>query len=107
MSAPRYSGALAKLRNHSGALTAPAKKQNDAAELPSFPALVARPLKQSPLHRPSFNAPAGPAPDGSTLPDSLGGLSAMIRSGGANFPGCAIPLPGGNSAVVSGSRLPI
>lgn len=74
--------------------------------LPSCPALVARPLKQSRLHRSSFNAPAGPAPDGSTLADSLGGLSAVIRSGVANFPGCAIALPGGHSADAAYVDLP-
>ena len=102
----QYSGALAKLRIHSAALTAAAVKHNHATELPSFPALVAAPLKQSPLHRFSFNAPAGPVPDGSTLADSIGGLSAVIRGAGASFTGSALALPGGNSAVAAYVDLP-
>ena len=102
----QYSGALAKLRIHAGALTAAAVKRNYDAELPGFPALVAAPLKQSPLHRFSFNAPAGPVPDGRTLADSIGGLSAVIRGAGANFTGSALTLPGGNSAVAAYVDLP-
>lgn len=101
-----YSGAIAKVRIHSGALTAEAVKRNFEAELPGFPGLVAAPLQQSPMHRFSFDAPAGPAPDGSTVIDSIGGLSAVIRGDGAMFTGHAIQLPGGNSATAAYVDLP-
>ncbi|GAA5116076.1 autotransporter-associated beta strand repeat-containing protein [Luteolibacter yonseiensis] len=101
-----FSGALAKLRIHSGALDAVQVKQNFAAEHQGFPGLVAKPLQQSPMHRFSFNAPAGPAPNGTAVVDSIGGLSAVIRGEDAEFNGREIRLPGGSSATEAYIDLP-
>lgn len=102
----QYSGALAKVRIHSGALTAAEVKQNYEAERAEFPGLVAKPLQQMPLHRFSFDLPAGPAPDGTTVADSIGGLTAVIRGDGAQFTGSAVELPGGSSATQAYIDLP-
>jgi autotransporter-associated beta strand protein len=102
----QFSGALARVRIHSGALLAAQVKHNHEAGLPGFPAIVAEPLNQSPMHRFSFNAATGPAPDGSAVSDSIGGLAAVIRGAGAAFTGSAIELPGGNSAIAAYVDLP-
>ncbi len=101
-----FSGALAKVRIHSGALDAAQVKRNFDAERQGFPGTVAKPLQQSPMHRFSFNAPAGPAPDGTTVIDSIGGLCAVIRGADAEFTGSAIQLPGGSSAEKAYVDLP-
>ncbi len=102
----QFSGALAKVRIHSGVLTAGAVKHNYEAGLAEFPGLAAEQHKQSPLHRFSFNTAEGPAPDGSTVSDRLGGLTAVIYGAGAKFTGDAIELPGGNSAIAAYVDLP-
>ena len=101
-----FSGALAKLRIHSGALTAVEVKHNYDAERALFPGLVAKPLQQPPMHRFSFNAAAGSAPNGTTVLDSIGGLSAVIRGANAKFTGSAIQLPGGSPATEAYVDLP-
>ncbi|MES2660530.1 MAG: LamG-like jellyroll fold domain-containing protein [Verrucomicrobiota bacterium] len=92
-----FSGALAKVRIHSGALSAAQVKSNFEGERPGFPGIVAKPLLQAPMHRFSFNASAAPAPDGTKVIDSIGGLAAVVRGSGAKFTGAAIELPGGSS----------
>lgn len=101
-----FSGALAKVRIHSGALDAAQVKHNYEEERDGFPGLVAKRLQQSPMHRFSFNSPAGAAPDGSTVTDSIGGLTAVIRGAGATFTGTSVQLPGGSSASQAYVDLP-
>lgn len=101
-----FSGALAKVRIHSGVLDAVQVKQNFASEHQGFPGLVAKPLQQSPMHRFSFNAPAGPAPNGTSIVDGIGGLTAVIRGADAKFTGREIQLPGGSSATGAYVDLP-
>lgn len=95
----QYSGALGKVRIHSGALTADQVKRNFESEHASFPGLRPKPLRQAPVHRFSFNAAPAPAPDGTTVPDLIGGLVATIRGANAAFTGHAVRLPGGSSAT--------
>lgn len=102
----QYSGALAKVRIHSGALSAAAVKQNYEAERAEFPGLIAKELQQTPVHRFSFDLPAGPAPEGTTVADRIGGLTAVIRGDGAQFTGTAVELPGGSSATQAYIDLP-
>ncbi|MES2920696.1 MAG: LamG-like jellyroll fold domain-containing protein [Verrucomicrobiota bacterium] len=97
----QFSGALAKVRIHSGALLAAQVKHNYEADLPGFPGLAGESLKQSPMHRFSFNEAAGPAPDGSTVIDRIGGLAAVIRGTDAKFTGSAVELPGGSSGTAA------
>lgn len=92
-----FSGALAKVRIHSAALSAAQVKSNFDSERPGFPGIMVKPLLQSPMHRFSFTAAAAPAPDGSKVIDSIGGLAAVVRGSGAKFTGTAIELPGGSS----------
>ncbi len=101
-----FSGALGKVRIHSGALSAAQVKRNFDAESRNFPGPAAKRLKQSPIHRFSFDSAAGPAPSGSTVADSIGGLSAEIRGAGAEFTGSAVRLPGGNSSTQAYVDLP-
>lgn len=95
----QYSGALGKVRIHSGALTADQVKRNFESERTAFPGLRPKPLRQPPVHRFSFNAPPAPAPDGTKVPDLIGGLSATVRGANAAFTGQAVQLPGGSSAT--------
>ena len=94
-----FSGAMAKVRIHSGALEPEQVKRNFDEEKRGFPGPVAKPLQQSPMHRFSFNLTAGPAPQGTSVTDSIGGLSAVIRGANAKFTGKAIQLPGGSPAT--------
>lgn len=93
----QFSGALAKARVHSGVLTAEQVRRNHELERASFPGLAASPLKQSPVHRFSFKAPEGPAPDGTVVADRIGGLSAVVRGANAEFTRNGLQLPGGSS----------
>lgn len=101
-----YSGAMRRVRIHSGVLSHSQVRANYQAERDDFPALVGKPLQQSPLHRFSFNMPAGDAVDGTTVIDRVGGLLAVVRGGGAKFTGRALQLPGGSSASAAYIDLP-
>lgn len=46
------------------------------------------------VHRWSFDQPAGNAPLGTAVPDSISGATATIRGNGSDFTGTAIRLPG-------------
>lgn len=55
----------------------------------------------------SFNNPAGPAADTTTVPNQVaGGAPAVIRGAGATFTGTAISLPGGGSGTAAYVDLP-
>jgi autotransporter-associated beta strand protein len=101
-----YSGALAKVRVHSGALGPDEVRRNYEAEVAGFPGPSAKPLLQSPMHRFSFNNPAGPVEAGTAVVDSIGGISAIIRGANAKFTGSCVELPGGNSATEAYVDLP-
>lgn len=101
-----FSGALARVRIHSGALSASQVKNNFESERSAFPGIAGKSLLQSPMHRFSFNAAAAPAPDGTKVTDSIGGLVAVIRGAGAAFTGNAIELPGGSSQTAAYVDLP-
>ena len=49
------------------------------------------------LHRWSFGNPAGAAPAGTAVSDSIGGRNAVVRGQGAAFTGSAITLPGNST----------
>lgn len=91
----QYSGAIGKLRVHSGALTDAQVLANYNEELAGYPGVTAAALPQPPLHRFSFNQAAGPAADGTVVTDSIGGLTGVVRGTGAQFTGTGIQLPGG------------
>lgn len=61
--------------------------------------LTLLPLPINPLilcHRYSFNAPVGPAPAETVLPDSEGGANGIIVGDGATFDGTSLSIPGGD-----------
>jgi autotransporter-associated beta strand protein len=101
-----FSGALARVRIHAGALDEGQVKRNYEMERKEFAGPVAKPLQQPPMHRFSFDAAAGPAPEGSTVIDSIGGLAAVIRGADASFTGSAVLLPGGASGTAAYVDLP-
>ncbi|WP_367873926.1 LamG-like jellyroll fold domain-containing protein [Luteolibacter sp. Populi] len=95
----QFSGAISKVRVHSGVLTEENVKNNYDFEAPEHPGITTADLSRPPLHRWSFSEAAGPAADGSIVVDSIGGLSAVIRGTGAVLTGSGVTLPGGvNSA---------
>ncbi len=49
------------------------------------------------IHRWSFNQPAGSAPTGTIVVDSVQGLPAVVKGQGATFSGTALTLPGGDN----------
>ncbi|RYD21869.1 MAG: LamG domain-containing protein, partial [Verrucomicrobiaceae bacterium] len=101
-----FSGAMRRVRIHSGALSHAQVRANYEAERGEFPPLVGKPLQQSPMHRFSFSLPAADAPDGTTVVDSVGGLLATVRGNGAKFTGRALQLPGGPSTSAAYIDLP-
>ncbi len=96
-----FSGAMARVKIRSGALDAEQVKRTYEAEKGGFPGRLPRPLLKSPVHRFSFDKRAGDAPDGTTITDSIGGLTAVVRGAGAKFTGRCIELPGGSSATAA------
>jgi hypothetical protein len=95
----QYSGALSKVRIHSGELSLAQIAANYDEELPAHPGITPAQIPQPPLHRFSFNNAAGAAADGTLVTDSLGGLTAVIRGTGATFDGSGVVLPGGASSA--------
>lgn len=93
----QFSGALGRVRIHSGCLGAEQVRLNYVTEKTAFPGLSASALKQAPVHRFSFNAETGAAPDGTLIPDRIGGLIAVVRGARAKFEGGGLQLPGGSS----------
>jgi len=57
------------------------------------------------VHRWSFNEPAGTAPAGTIMLDSVSGASAVVRGGGAEFDGHALLLPGNSTGDQSESNI--
>lgn len=92
-----FSGALGLVRIHTGALDAAAIQRHCRQDAARFPGLTAQPLAGLPRHRFAFGMPAGDAPEGTAVPDVLGGLVAAVRGGGARFTGAGLRLPGGAS----------
>lgn len=93
-----FSGAIGKVRIHSGELTATNVSNNYTQELAQYTA-APQALPRGPLHRYSFNNAAGAAGTGTVITDSLGGLHGTVKGANANFTGTGLDLPGG----VSGS----
>ncbi len=92
----QFSGALSKIRIHSGTLTATQVKANYDAELPQHPGITTAPLAHPPVNRWSFNEAAGAAPEGTVITDRIGGLNGVVRGTGATFTGTGgLTLPGG------------
>jgi autotransporter-associated beta strand protein len=100
------SGAIGKLRIHSGALSSGQVRQAYESQRAAFPGVTAKPLEQMPLHRFSFNAAAGPANDGSVIKESKGELAAVVRGADAKFTGSSIELRGGQPATEAYVDLP-
>jgi len=66
-----------------------------AAPLAFFAAtLLAPPASAALLHRWSFNTPSGAVASGTSFPDSIAGLPAVLRGQGATATGSALSLPG-------------
>jgi hypothetical protein len=98
---------LGKVRVHDGALTAAQVLQNYQTEKPQFPTTTpASTLASGPIHRWSFNQPAGAAPAGTTVTDSAGYRHARILGANASFTGTSVSLSGGPSATESYVDLP-
>lgn len=91
----QFSGAISKIRIHSDALTDANVLNNYNQELAAHPGISPVALTKPPVHRWSFNNTAGAAADGSTIPDSLGGLDAVVRGNNGSFTGTGLTVPGG------------
>ncbi len=102
-----YSGALGRVRIFRTALTGAQVMQNYTSQLPAYsnPAQP-QPLTAPPLHRYSFDLPAGPVTDGTILADSIGGAAATVRGSGAISAGGRLDLPGGSPATAAYVDLP-
>ena len=59
-----------------------------------------------PVNRWSFDAAAGGAPDGTVVPDLIGGADGVIRGAGASWSGTDVVLPGGSSDSAAYVDLP-
>jgi len=94
----QYSGAIGKIRIHSGVLTDANVLNNYNLESASFPGITTAALTVPPVHRWSFNNAAGAAADGATIADSIGGMEATVRGSNATFTGTEITVPGGVAA---------
>lgn len=82
----QYSGAIGKIRVHSGVLSDANVLNNYNTELSGFPGNAPGvALSKAPVHRWSFNNPIGAAPDGTVIPDAIGGLEAVVRGSNATF----------------------
>src|SRR6185436_16125878 len=100
----RLTGAIAKVRVHEGVLTAQQVANNYNFEKAAFvdpvvqPQVVIEPerLTKAPVHRYSFNEPAGDA-TGQQFVDSVGGANGNVLGDGATFTGSRLVLPGGSS----------
>ena len=95
----QFSGAISKVRIHSGVLSDAQVLSNYNEELPAHPGITPATVPEPPLHRFSFNEAAGAAPEGSIVSDSIGGLSGRIVGSGATFTGTGVQLPGGAPAT--------
>lgn len=62
-------------------------------------------LTAGPIHRWSFNEPAGDA-TGATVEDSVGTADGTVLGDGATFTGSRVTLPGGSSATAAYADLP-
>ena len=91
----QFSGAISKIRVHSEALTDANVLNNYNEELPAHPGITTAALSKPPVHRWSFNNPAGAATDGSSIADSIGGLEAVVRGNNGSFTGTGLTVPGG------------
>ncbi|MDB6079989.1 MAG: hypothetical protein JWO82_3736, partial [Akkermansiaceae bacterium] len=96
----QFSGAISRIRVHSGVLTGDQILSNYTAEAPLHPGITSVPLSHPPIHRWSFNEAVGAAPEGTLVKDGIGGLTAMIRGQGATLTGSQISLPGGLPATL-------
>lgn len=96
-----FSGALGKVRIHGMAFDAATIRRHFETGSAAFPGVTARALARPPQHRFSCDLPAGPAPDGTRIGDSLGGMVAVVRGAGARFTGSGIRLPGGPSVTAA------
>ena len=108
-----FSGGIARIRIHSGTLSDVQVTSNYNEEAASFPGLTASTdIPFGPIHRWSFNDPAGPVADGSVFSDSVGAAQAMVQGGAAyggtdaSLTSTALALPGGGSNVAPYLDLP-
>ena len=108
---------IGRLRIHDEALTGEQLLANYNEEVGNFesPVLegvpevrdpIAAPLSAGPIHRYSFDSPAGFAEEGAEFMDSVGGAHGVVLGEDAEFTGTALRLPGGDSAVAAYGDLP-
>lgn len=102
-----YSGAINRIRVHSGVLSAADVLANYNEEAPQFATgLTAAQVTRAPVHRYSFNNPAGDALSMTVVPDTIGGFDAMVMGEGATFSGSELVLPGGSPTTQAYVDLP-
>ncbi len=102
-----FSGAISRIRLHSGELGAAGVLNNYNIEKAAF--MAPRPtaeIVRQPRHRFSFNQPSGGAPNGTPVADSSGGPNGVVRGAGATFNGTNVVLPGGSPATRAYIDLP-
>jgi hypothetical protein len=102
----RGSMTIARVRIHDEALTDAQVLNNYNVEAGEFTAGVGVPPAFGPVHRYSFDAPAGGAPNGTALVDSVGGANGSVVGDGATFTGTRATLPGGGSGLAPYLDLP-
>jgi hypothetical protein len=109
----RFSGTIARVRVHDDVLSPAQILANYNAEKAAFidpvvsqpPGITPERLTKPPVHRYSFNEPAGDATDG-TFVDSVAGANGNVLGEGATFTGSRLVLPGGASATQAYGDLP-
>jgi hypothetical protein len=92
---------LGKVRIYDGVLTDAQITGNFNTERAQFvnPSGIAPAnLTSGPVHRYTFNTPAGAAADGTVINDEVGNNDLTVRGAGATFNGTELVLPGGASA---------
>lgn len=97
---------IGKVRIHDGALTAEQVLNNYNEEAASFPATATVAPVTGPIHRWSFNEPAGAAANGAKVTDSAGNRHGAIRGDGVTWTGTSAALTGGGSGTAPYVDLP-
>jgi len=100
-----FSGAIANVRVHSGALSGADVLNNYNLGVGTYGLNQSAQLTAGPAHRYTFdNLASGAA--GTTVPDVVGGNNAVIRGSGATVTATGVDLPGGSPASAAYIDLP-
>jgi hypothetical protein len=109
----RLTGAIGRVRVHDGVLSPAQVLNNYNFEKAAFidpvittpPPILPERLSKAPVHRYSFNEPAGDA-TGLSIVDSVAAANGTVQGDGATFTGTRLVLPGGPSATQAYADLP-